>query len=516
MLFPTLKFAVFFFIVFFLYWYIFRQEKQRKVLLVLASYIFYASWNWRFCILLLALSLVNYLFGYLLEKEKDYKPRKLLIIAITIINILYLCFFKYLYTVLSYLGQFSPALAANTGFIMHIKTYSLLIPVGISYYTFRCMSYVFDIYLCKMRNSKCVLDMLLYVSFFPQLSLGPIVQAEYFLTNLKKSLNCDKDKATKPIELDRAVLLLISGLYKKMIIANFLTILVTDKVFANPSFYNTWELIFGVLAYTVVIYADFSGYSDMAIGIALLLGFKTPKNFNRPYVSKSISEFWRRWHISFSSWLRDYLYFALGGSRFGLARTLFALFFTMIIAGIWHGPRWTFIIWGAMQGIVLGIEKILYTKEKLSRFEEIDDKALGAGLNAENKAVSNNTSINKKEQKHKLRKEKLNNILKVVFVFIFINISWLVFFSGSLEELGLYIKSFQNISLPFQIMTPFVFIVFIAGMLLQIPSDNFRRKSFEIYTRIPLVCKAIFTSVFIIFIYTISTSGIPPFIYFNF
>ena len=198
------------------------------------------------------------------------------------------------------------------------------------------MSYIFDIYLCKMRHVKSLWDLLLYVSFFPQLTSGPIVQAEDFFKELPQTLNCDADKNSRPIELDRAVLLIMSGLYKKTVISNFLTILVTDKIFSNPSFYNTWELLFGMLCYTIIIYADFSGYSDMSIGIALLLGFKTRANFDRPYISKSVSEFWRRWHISFSSWLRDYLYFGLGGSRFGLKRTLFAVFFTMLMAGLWH------------------------------------------------------------------------------------------------------------------------------------------------------------------------------------
>ena len=203
--------------------------------------------------------------------------------------------------------------------------------------------------------------------FFSSLASGPIVQAEYFFKELPKTLNCDADKNSRPIELDKAVLLLIAGVYKKMIISNFLTILVTEKISANPSFYNTWELLFGMLCYTVIIYADFSGYSDMAIGVALLLGFKTPANFNRPYISKSVSEFWRRWHISFSSWLRDYLYFGLGGSRFGLKRTVFALFFTMLIAGLWHGGKMTFIIWGAVQGIFIVIERIFYEKKRIGK-----------------------------------------------------------------------------------------------------------------------------------------------------
>ena len=490
MFFPTISFAVFFLSVFFLYWYIFRQEKERKILLTAASYFFYAMWDWRFCILLFVFTLINYFYGFLLDKEKNYAPRKAIVIIICIIDILYLGFFKYLYTLLSYLNQFFPDMFVNST-LLTLRSWSLLVPVGISYYTFRCMSYVFDIYLCKIRHVKSFWDFLLYVSFFPQLSSGPIVQAEYFLKDLPRALNCDNEKGAKPIAFDRAILFLISGLYKKMIISNFLTILVTDKIFANPSFYNTWELIFGLLCYTIIIYADFSGYSDMAIGIGILLGFNTPANFNRPYVSKSITEFWRRWHISFSSWLRDYLYFGLGGSRFGLARALFALFFTMLIAGLWHGASWTFLIWGAMQGTMLCIEKI---------FSEIKErKAIGEEILDEEKDA-----------------KKSFDFLRIIPVFIFVNISWLVFFSPSLSELSLYLRSLGNISQPFQIISPFILLIFFAGLFLQLPSESLRKKAFTIYSRLPMIVKVVTTVSFLAVLYAVSTSGIPPFIYFAF
>jgi len=490
MFFPTISFAVFFLSIFFLYWYIFRQEKERKILLTAASYFFYAMWDWRFCILLFVFTLINYFYGFLLDKEKNYAPRKAIVIIICIIDILYLGFFKYLYTLLSYLNQFFPDMFVNST-LLTLRSWSLLVPVGISYYTFRCMSYVFDIYLCKIRHVKSFWDFLLYVSFFPQLSSGPIVQAEYFFKDLPRALNCDNEKGAKPIAFDRAIVFLISGLYKKMIISNFLTILVTDKIFANPSFYNTWEVIFGLLCYTIIIYADFSGYSDMAIGIGILLGFNTPANFNRPYVSKSVTEFWRRWHISFSSWLRDYLYFGLGGSRFGLARALFALFFTMLIAGLWHGASWTFLIWGAMQGTMLCIEKI---------FSEIKErKAIGEEILDEEKNA-----------------KKSFDFLRIIPVFIFVNISWLVFFSSSLSELSLYLRSLGNISQPFQIISPFILLIFFAGLFLQLPSESLRKKAFTIYSRLPMIVKVVITVSFLAALYAVSTSGIPPFIYFAF
>ena len=490
MFFPTISFAVFFLSVFFLYWYIFRQEKERKILLTAASYFFYAMWDWRFCILLFVFTLINYFYGFLLDKEKDYAPRKAILVIICIIDILYLGFFKYLYGLLSYLNQFFPDMFVNST-LLTLRSWSLLVPVGVSYYTFRCMSYVFDIYLCKIRHVKSFWDFLLYVSFFPQLSSGPIVQAEYFLKDLPRALNCDNEKGAKPIAFDRAIVFLISGLYKKMIISNFLTILVTDKIFANPSFYNTWELIFGVISYTIIIYADFSGYSDMAIGIGILLGFNTPANFNRPYISKSVTEFWRRWHISFSSWLRDYLYFGLGGSRFGLARALFALFFTMLIAGLWHGASWTFLIWGAMQGAMLCIEKI---------FSEIKER----------KAIGKEILGKEKNEK------KSFDFLRIIPVFIFVNISWLVFFSSSLSELNLYLKSLGNVFQPFQIISPFILLIFFAGLFLQLPSESLRKKAFTIYSRLPMIVKVVTTVSFLAALYAVSTSGIPPFIYFAF
>ena len=490
MFFPTISFAVFFLSVFFLYWYIFRQEKERKILLTAASYFFYAMWDWRFCILLFVFTLINYFYGFLLDKEKDYAPRKAILVIICLIDILYLGFFKYLYSLLSYLNQFFPDMFVNST-LLTLRSWSLLVPVGVSYYTFRCMSYVFDIYLCKIRHVKSFWDFLLYVSFFPQLSSGPIVQAEYFFKDLPRALNCDNEKGAKPIAFDRAIVFLISGLYKKMIISNFLTILVTDKIFANPSFYNTWELIFGVISYTIIIYADFSGYSDMAIGIGILLGFNTPANFNRPYISKSVTEFWRRWHISFSSWLRDYLYFGLGGSRFGLARALFALFFTMLIAGLWHGASWTFLIWGAMQGAMLCIEKI---------FSEIKER----------KAIGKEILGKEKNEK------KSFDFLRIIPVFIFVNISWLVFFSSSLSELSLYLKSLGNVFQPFQIISPFILLIFFAGLFLQLPSESLRKKAFTIYSRLPMILKVVTTVSFLAALYAVSTSGIPPFIYFAF
>jgi len=338
------------------------------------------------------------------------------------------------------------------------------------------------------------IDTLLYVSFFPQLASGPIVHATYFFTHLKESLSIDKDYY-KVIELDRAMVLLMSGLFKKLILSSFLTVLVCDKVFASPSSYNTLELIIGMLAFTIVIYADFSGYSDLSIAIALLLGFKTPKNFNRPYLAPSISEFWRRWHISFSTWLKDYVYFSLGGSRYSLFRTSFALILTMLIAGLWHGMRLTFLIWGLLQGVLLAIEKIVIEHTKIKKMNLIGKEKI-----IEKKGFLWATLL----------------VIRIFLVFVFTNISWLIFKSDSLGEVWSYITSFSQINLPFKITTPLICILLILPILMQIPTKELRKKIFSLYLYIPLPIKTLIFSVFVIFIHLISTSSVPPFIYFAF
>ena len=494
MLFPTFQFFLFFVIVFLLYWYVFRLEGQRKLLLLFASYFFYASWNIRFCLLLFTVTIINYLFGLILSKEKEHNVRVVVIWVITLLNVLYLFSFKYLYDVLIFLSYLMPNVFDGSVLFPHI-TSSFFLPIGISYYTFKCMSYNFDIYLCKMRvGRKNFLDTLLYVAFFPQLLSGPIVNASYFFKELPEALAADK-LSYKAIELDKAMLLLMSGLFKKLVLSSFLLVLVCNKVFASPSSYNTIELLIAILAFTITIYADFSGYSDMAIAIALLLGFRTPENFNRPYLSPSVSEFWRRWHISFSTWLRNYVYFPLGGSRFSVVRTTFALCFTMTIAGLWHGMKFNFLLWGLLQGVVLSIEKIAHERNKLKRIEFGED-----------------FSINKKKSFSEIALFPI----KVLLVFIFVNISWFIFRSETLKDIAIFASSLLNINTPFRITTPFILFLIGLGFFMQVPTNNFREKLFSVYVYIPLVFKTLIFTSFIIAIYLISMSSVPPFIYFAF
>ena len=522
MLFPTLRFAFFFFIVFFLYWYVFRQSKQRVILLVCASYVFYAGWDWRFCILLFGVSALSALFGAVLGLQKNHIPRVITMITGTVLHILFLGFFKYFYDLTSFLNYrfFSGQLASPV--LTQLQNYSLLLPIGISYYTFRSMSYIFDIYLCKMRPARSFSEVLLYISFFPQLASGPIVQAEAFFAALPANLARDADAAVKPIAFDRSTLLIVSGLYKKLILATFLSVLAVDPVFANPAQCNTVELLIGLLSYTFVIYCDFSGYSDMAIGIGLLLGFEAPQNFNRPYVSRSVSEFWRRWHISFSSWLRDYVYFSFGGSRYGLFRTAVALIGTMLIAGVWHGSSIPFVLWGLLQGLACAVERIasVLTKEYRSAADtpaafkaehrRLDDSPAAASVDSLGAAYSAS------QDGIGIGQGRGRQLLRLAGVFLFINVSWLIFRSSSVREIALYLTSLKNITQPLHTVHWFVLIPLAAAFLLQIPGTDLRRKCFDRYVQLPVAVKAAALVLFCIGLNIVSTSGVAPFIYFGF
>jgi D-alanyl-lipoteichoic acid acyltransferase DltB (MBOAT superfamily) len=320
---------------------------------------------------------------------------------------------------------------------------------------------------------------MLYVSFFPQIASGPIVHAVDFLPQIESVTTLGQEAGSKPIEFDRASALILSGLLKKMVFANFLSTLLVDPVFADPSSFHALEILLAAVGYSVVIYCDFSGYSDMAIGVALLIGFKTPVNFDRPYISCSVTEFWKRWHITFSAWLRNYLYFSLGGSRFGLVRTLFALFFTMVLGGLWHGASVVFIVWGAMQGLALAIERLFNYGNRRS-----ENPFLGA--------------------------------LQIILTFAFTTLSWIVFRSASLADVGTFLSAGLNFAPHLTLVTPLVIVLLVLGLAMHAVPRRARDACFAAYVRIPLAVKGVLIAVFFALLAAVSMSGIAPFIYFKF
>jgi alginate O-acetyltransferase complex protein AlgI len=341
MFFNSLTFAVFLPIVFLLYWFVFSKTKStQNAFLVVVSYYFYSCWDWRFLFLLLFSTLLCYFTGIKIEKSTEERERKIWFWLSIVFNLGFLAIFKY-YNFFAF--SFSEAL--NT---IGIKSSPLLLdvilPVGISFYTFHGLSYVIDIYYKRIESEKNLVDYALFVSYFPLLVAGPIERATHLLPQVKQKRSFDFEKAKEGIYQ------IIWGLVKKVVIADTCATY-ANAIFDNYSSMNSLSLILGAVYFAFQIYGDFSGYSDMALGMSKLFGLDLLRNFNYPYFSRDIAEFWRRWHISLSSWFRDYLYIPLGGSRGNKLKQVRNVFIIFVVSGFWHGANWTFLAWGFINAI---------------------------------------------------------------------------------------------------------------------------------------------------------------------
>ncbi|MCK0132630.1 MBOAT family protein [Flavobacteriaceae bacterium F08102] len=373
MLFNSIDFALFLPIVFVLYWFVTnRNLKLQNFLLVVASYLFYGWWDWRFLSLILFSTIVDYSIGRKLGVENNHNKRKILLWASILVNLGFLGFFKY-YNF--FLDNF---IAAFSFFGAEIKANSLniILPVGISFYTFQTLSYTIDVYKRKLEPTKDLIAFTAFVSFFPQLVAGPIERATHLLPQFYKKRTFDYSKAADGMRQ------ILWGLFKKIVIADNCAEF-ANQIFNNSADFNGSTLVLGALFFTFQIYGDFSGYSDIAIGTSRLFGFDLMRNFNFPYFSRDIAEFWRRWHISLSTWFRDYLYIPLGGSRGGTWMKIRNTFIIFIVSGFWHGANWTFIAWGTLNAIYF--LPLLITKNNRNH---LDTVALGKYLPSAKEAFS--------------------------------------------------------------------------------------------------------------------------------
>ena len=341
MLFNSLDFAIFLPLVFIIYWYITNKNlKLQNFIIVLASYVFYGWWDWRFLSLILFSTVIDYSIGRGLSTETNVTKRKILLWTSILINLGFLGFFKYynffLENFISAFTFFGTKIQANS---LHI-----ILPVGISFYTFQTLSYTIDVYKKKLEPTKDFIAFSAFVSFFPQLVAGPIERAANLLPQFNRKRTFDSAKAVDGMRQ------ILWGLFKKIVIADNAAEL-ANLIFDNPTDYGGSTLVLGAILFAFQIYCDFSGYSDIAIGTARLFGFNLKQNFAFPYFSRNIAEFWRRWHISLSTWFRDYLYIPLGGSRNGKMLQIKNTFIIFIVSGFWHGANWTFIVWGALHSI---------------------------------------------------------------------------------------------------------------------------------------------------------------------
>ena len=351
MLFNSSSFAIFLPIVFTIYWFFTNKSlKIQNLLLLAASFYFYSCWDWRFVFLLLFSILLDYFSGIKMENSKNDNERKFWLWLSIGINLGFLGFFKYY----NFFADNFAELLKGLGFQVNIWTLKIILPVGISFYTFHGLSYVLDIYFKRIKAERNFVDYAVFVSFFPLLVAGPIERATHLLPQIKVKREFSYEKAVNGLRQ------ILWGLFKKMVIADNCAVF-ANQIFANSSTASGSELLLGAIFFTFQIYGDFSGYSDIALGTARLFGMDLLRNFAFPYFSRDMAEFWRRWHISLSSWFKDYLYIPLGGSKGGNWMRIRNTFIIFLVSGFWHGANWTFIIWGFLNALFIMPSIILKT-----------------------------------------------------------------------------------------------------------------------------------------------------------
>ena len=415
----------------------------------------------------------DFFLAQLMDCAEGYWRRKGLVVLSLSINLGLLVYFKYT----NFLGGVITSLMGG-----EFTALDIFLPVGISFFTFQSLSYTIDVYRRDIKPLTNLLDYAFYVSFFPQLVAGPIVRARDFIPQIRKPLFVSQEM------FGRGIFLIVSGLFKKAIISDYISINFVERIFDNPTLYSGVENLMGVYGYALQIYCDFSGYSDMAIGIALLLGFHFNLNFNSPYKSASITEFWRRWHISLSSWLRDYLYISLGGNRKGKFRQYLNLIITMFLGGLWHGASWNFVLWGTFHGVALALHKMWMTI----------------------------TGRKKGEQSHGWRR-----VFGVIITFHFVCFCWIFFrnadFQNSMDMLGQIFTTFRPQLFP-QLLEGYwkVFALMLLGFLLHFAPDSWENAACRGMIRLPFVGKAVLMVALIYLVIQMKSSEIQPFIYFQF
>ncbi|ADY30427.1 membrane bound O-acyl transferase MBOAT family protein [Cellulophaga lytica DSM 7489] len=402
MLFNSIDFAIFLPIVFCLYWVVVNKNLQlQNFLLLVASYVFYGWWDWRFLSLIAFSTLVDYSLGVLLGKEEKETKRKVYLWTSIIVNLGFLGFFKYYnFFVESFVDAFT-----FFGQEIEIGTLNIILPVGISFYTFQTLSYTIDVYKRNLEPTKKFIAFAAFVSFFPQLVAGPIERASNLLPQILKKRSFNYCEAKDGLRL------MLWGLFKKVVIADSLSPIVND-IFSNYSTLSSPVLIMGAIFFAFQIYGDFSGYSDIAIGTAKLFGIELMSNFKFPYFSKNIGEFWRRWHISLSTWFRDYLYIPLGGSRGSKLKGIRNVFAIFIVSGFWHGANWTFIFWGLFHALLFLPSFILGTNRKYVEIAK-------SGFNIV-------TAI--------------KNVYRTVLTFALVTVGWVFFRAETISDAFTYLK----------------------------------------------------------------------------
>jgi len=454
-----------------LFGYVFIQNKQtlKVVYLTVVSYYFYYKTGGIYLFLLFTTTFFDFYIGKLMHACNRKNIRRLYLFLSLLINLGILAYFKYT-------NFFIDTINGTIGPVF--SNLDIFLPVGVSFYTFQSLSYTIDVYRKKLVPAQSLMDFAFFVSFFPQLVAGPIVRAADFLPQIRKPVFITNN------DIGKAVFLIAIGLFKKAVISDYISINFVDRIFDQPDLYSGFENLMAIYGYAIQIYCDFSGYSDMAIGLALLFGFKLMINFNAPYKAKSITEFWHRWHISLSTWLKDYLYISLGGNRKGKIRTYINLLITMLLGGLWHGASWKFVIWGAMHGVALALEKMFkpFFKFKANFFTKV---------------------------------------LGLLLTFNFVCFCWIFFRATNYEAAVLMMQRIAfNFSpaIAFEVIVgyKYVFMLILLGFALHFTPEKWDLTTEKLVTKAPLLFQALILVVIIWIVIQVKSAEVQPFIYFQF
>jgi D-alanyl-lipoteichoic acid acyltransferase DltB (MBOAT superfamily) len=502
MLFPTVSFAVFFAVVLPVSWLLMPHRTWWKVFLTAASYFFYGCAGWGFILLLAASTVVNHFMAFNVDRTEG-EARRWWTAAAVAINLGGLAWFKYV----GFLSTSSTSLLNYLDLGIHVPLPRVLLPAGISFFTFQAISYVVDV---KRRQLHPVglLDFAVYLSFFPHLLAGPIVRASEFLPQTRQRLD------PRNVEASRALWLISRGLFKKVVIASYLATHAADPLFAVPARHSGVEALFGVYAYAIQIYADFSGYTDIAIGLALLLGIRFPPNFDSPYRSLSLQEFWRRWHMTLSRFLRDYLYIPLGGSRRGPRRTYVNLMATMLLGGLWHGASWTFVFWGGLHGAGLAFERARLWRRSRALLTQAAEGTPAAGGRVGGNGADPD-SIAGAVRVAPTARLWAGRVVAWAVTFNFVCLGWIFFRATSFANAGEVLGQIFTIG-PHVPLNPMVVLVIVCAMAVQwIPP---RRSAIfqQAFARWSIPAQALALAGVLVVIDAFGPVGVAPFIYFRF
>ncbi len=471
MKFTTLVYAKFFGLVFVLTWLFARFRRIRLLLLLAASYLFYAQSGAKFVTLIWACSTADFLLSHAIARAPGEQVRKRWLLLTVVMNLGVLAFFKYLH----FGVENAEAVCEALGLHFPKTVLSVALPVGISFFTFESMSYVIDVYRGDIPPHDSYLEYLTFVAFFPHLVAGPIVRPRDLLPQLARTPNWDERHASE------SLLLIATGLVKKLAIADYLALNLVDRVFDAPTQYSALECYVAIVAYAVQIYTDFSGYTDIATGSAGLLGVRFPPNFAAPYQAHDLVDFWRRWHISLSTWLRDYLYIPLGGNRHGRVRTYLNLFLTMLLGGLWHGAKWTYVVWGALHGVGLALNRM---------FREHTGRSAPQTL--------------------------AGRFLSTVLTFHFVLVAWVFFRASSFKNARAVFGELATLTHYHPNLDPRVLAVLGLGLGLHFLPQRLEDWARARFTALPGVAQGLALFALLLFVRRLASAEAVPFVYFQF